>query len=56
MMKINDNGFAGKDGDEIQCMEGFFSDMQKDIPKGKLDSSQQVKFFMDKFFNRFGEK
>jgi len=56
MMKINNDWFAGKDGDEIQCMEGFFTDMQKDIPKTKLDSPQQVKFFMDKFFNRFGEK
>ena len=55
MMKIDANGFAGT-GDEIQSMEGFFIDMQKDIKKEKLSSPEQVKFFIDKFFNWFGEK
>ncbi len=56
MMKFDNSGFAGKNGDEIQTMEWFFSDMKKEIPTHKLSSSEQVKFFLDKFLNRFEEK
>lgn len=56
MMKIDSGGFATKDGDEKQSMQGFFDDMQKEIPRDTLTSPEQVKFFVDKFFNWFGEK
>jgi len=56
MMKFDQNGFAGKDGDEIQTMEWFFVDMKKAIDSRTHTSSHKVKFFLDKFFNRFEEK
>jgi len=56
MMKFDQNGFAGKDGDEIQTMEWFFVDMKKAIDSRTHTSPHKVKFFLDKFFNRFEEK
>lgn len=56
MLKVDQNGFAWKNGDEIQTMKWFFTDMSAAIPKHKVDSKEQIKFFMDKFFNRFDEK
>ena len=56
MMKFDQNGFAGKDGDEIQTMKWFFADMKDAIPGKKVTSSEEVKFFLEKFFNRFDEK
>ena len=56
MIKFDNWGFAGKDGDEIQNMRAFSEKMQEAIPKWKLDSHEQTKFFVKKFFNRFGEK
>jgi hypothetical protein len=55
MMKFDSRWFAWKDGDEIQTMEWFFDDMKKAIPTHTLTSSEQVKFYLDKFFNRFEE-
>ncbi len=56
MLKIDQTWFAGKDGDEIQTMKWFFKDMADAIPQGKVNSKEEVKFFIDKFFNRFDEK
>ncbi len=55
MMRFDNNGFAGKDGDEIQTMQGFFNDMKDSIPR-KERSPEEVKIFMNKFFNWFEEK
>lgn len=56
MIKFDNWGFAGKDGDEIQNMKAFSEQMEKSIPKWKLNSQEQTKFFVNKFFNRFGER
>jgi hypothetical protein len=56
MLKIDQTWFAGQTWDEIQTMKWFFTDMSNAIPKHTLDSKEQVKFFIDKFFNRFDEK
>lgn len=56
MIKFDNWGFAGKDGDEIQNMKAFSKEMQKAIPKWTLTSQEQTKFFVNKFFNRFGER
>ncbi|MCX6823849.1 MAG: hypothetical protein NT085_01880 [candidate division SR1 bacterium] len=53
MIKIDQYGFAGKDGDAKQNMESFSKEMQKAIPTEKQDSESKVKFFVEKFFNRF---
>jgi len=37
-------------------MKRFSEKMQEAIPKGKVKSSEQTKFFVRKFFNRFGER
>lgn len=55
MIDLKKSGFNGKDGDEIQNMKQFSENMEKAIPKNKL-SATNVKFFLEKFFNRFGEK
>jgi hypothetical protein len=56
MIKIDENGFAGKDGDTKEDMKRFSEKMQEAIPKGKIDSQEQIKFFLGKFMNRFGER
>lgn len=56
MIKFDNWGFAWKDGDEIQNMQAFSEQMEKSIPKWKLTSQEQTKFFVNKFFNRFGER
>jgi len=55
MIKIDKWGFAGKDGDDIQNMKAFSENMQKAIPTGK-ESVESVNFFIEKFFNWFGDK
>ena len=37
-------------------MKRFSEKMQDTIPKEKLTSQEQTKFFVNKFFNRFGER
>jgi hypothetical protein len=37
-------------------MQGFFSDMKKSIDTNAHKSPDKVKFYLDKFFNWFGEK
>jgi len=57
MMKFDTGGFAGKDTDEIQTMEWFFRDMKEAVKQNTFNKSpEQIKIFMDKFFNRFEEK
>lgn len=56
MIKFDKWGFAGKDGDEIQNMKAFSENMQQTIPSERIDSQETVKFFVEKFFNRFGER
>lgn len=56
MIKFDKWWFAGKDGDEIQNMRAFSENMQKAIPSDQLKSQETVKFFVSKFFNRFGER
>ena len=53
MIKIDQYGFAGKDGDAKQNMESFSKEMQKAVPADKKSSETNVKFFLEKFFNRF---
>lgn len=52
MVKINRNGFAGENDDAIQNMRAFSQNMKSAIPEGK-QSLETVKFFIEKFFNRF---
>jgi hypothetical protein len=56
MIKIDENGFNGKDGDTKEDMKKFSETMQEAIPKGKMNSQEQTKFFLGKFMNRFGER
>jgi hypothetical protein len=37
-------------------MKAFSENMQKAIPTDELHSQETVKFFVGKFFNRFGER
>jgi hypothetical protein len=37
-------------------MEDFFSDMKNAIDTNPQTSPDKVKFYLDKFFNRFGQK
>ena len=53
MIRIDQYGFAGKDGDEKQNMESFSKEMQKSIPTGVEKSEAKVNFFVEKFFNWF---
>lgn len=55
VIKYTDGAFAGKDKDEIQSMQGFWSEVAKKIPKGK-ESDAQVHYFLKKFINRFEER
>ena len=54
MMKIDSNGFVG-DADQKQTMQWFFNDMKNSVPREKKNP-EQVKIFMNKFFNWFEEK
>lgn len=56
MMKIDTNGFVGADGDEKKMMGEFFIDMKKSIDTNPHNSSDKVKIYLDKFFNRFEER
>lgn len=56
MIKINEEWFAAKDWDEKQNMQAFSQEMENVIPQKKLGSSEQIKFFLGKFFNWFGER
>ena len=56
MIKFDKNGFVGKDWDEIQNMKAFSENMKDAIPKNKIGSPETLKFFVGKFFNRFGER
>ena len=56
MIKFDKNGFAGQNGDEIQNMKAFSENMETAVPKNKIRSPETVKFFVGKFFNRFGER
>lgn len=56
MIKFDKSWFAGKDWDEVQNMKAFSENMKSAIPKDKIGSSETVKFFVGKFFNRFGER
>ncbi len=55
MIALKKDGFNGQNGDEIQNMKSFSQNMEKAIPDKKL-SEANVKFFLEKFFNRFGER
>lgn len=56
MIKFDAWGFAGKTWDEKEDMKRFSEKMQNAIPSQAIGSQEKVKFFLDKFFNRFGEK
>ncbi|MEI7557327.1 MAG: hypothetical protein WCJ45_00260 [bacterium] len=56
MIKFDKNGFVGQNGDEIQNMQAFSENMKNAIPANKISSPETVKFFVGKFFNRFGER
>jgi len=55
VIKYTDGSFAGKDKDDIQSMQSFWSEVAKKIPKGK-ESDAQVHYFLKKFINRFEER
>lgn len=54
MIHIDQDGFAGKNGDEKYNMEEFSKEMKDAIPSNESISSEtKVDFFVKKFFNRF---
>ncbi len=53
MIKIDQDGFAGKDGDAKYNMEEFSKEMKDAIPSESLSSEAKVNFFLKKFLNRF---
>jgi hypothetical protein len=55
VIKFQGSSFSGKDNDEIQAIQAFWREVGKLMPKGPLTTSQ-VEYFLEKFFNRFGER
>jgi hypothetical protein len=54
MIHIDQDGFAGKNGDEKYNMEEFSKEMKDAIPSNEsITSEAKVNFFVKKFFNRF---
>ena len=55
MTSLRKEWFNGSDGDEIQNMKAFSNNMKDAIPVNK-ESSANVVFFLEKFFNRFWDR
>lgn len=55
MTSLKKEWFNGSNGDEIQNMKAFSNNMKDAIPSTK-ESPANVQFFLEKFFNRFGDR